>query len=263
MVSLFGNNSVYWPSMELRKQYHDFVASMTAVVLGKLHPITLVLNLMKDLHHYDLFTLSWQRVIDLFGARLGTDHRVTIQAAEAFSSTLIPPSSSRWPWIHGRCRVELPGDWNREDVYYALEHLSHRLQRLQSDVLNMNPEDRFWPQSLISESKRLIQAILAADEAVMDRGQQWLRHDTELRLLIVCYLMYRRLANETRYGRQFSRRAFPLGDHPKVAFYRCVWIQSVFTDLHRTWYEIGREEEAERLEAIYPVVFGIVPTCRG
>lgn len=68
VVSMFANKLDHWSNMERRNRFHDFVVAMAAVTLGDSHPITVIITLLKSLPQSDLFTLSWQRVLDLVPA---------------------------------------------------------------------------------------------------------------------------------------------------------------------------------------------------
>ncbi len=287
MISMFANQFVQWSNRELRNRFHDFVVAMAAITLGEYHPITVIITLMRNIHQSNFFALSWERVLNLFGDRLGIGHRATLEGAEAFSSTLHGPSSSRWFRMQWTYLVELRAHWSRKEVFLRLEYIFYQLQDLRSNILDKKREECFWPLPEISESLRLLQAILASNEERTDPRHQGLRHDSGLRFLIVCDQMFDRLAYEIGVDSHPESLAIRFASGSKVVITRperpqkvssCLqrtWdehdqteeaarrerIQKVFSCLQRTWDEHDQKEEAARLRATYPMPFEEVVTC--
>jgi hypothetical protein len=255
VVSIFANRLAYWSNTELRDRFHEFVVEMATVILGVSHPITVIISLLKNPHQSDLFALSWQRVLDLFGNRLGTSHRATIEVTEAFSSALYRPNYPRPLRSERKFPVGRREFWSKEEVHLALKCHSQELQDFKSMILDEKREEHAWILPELSESLRLLQAILASDEKLMNPQIQWLRHDSKLRILLVCNQMYYHLDFEAEDDRHGAEKSVSREDTPEVAIARRRRTQTVFSALYRTWNELGWEEEAARLKAAHPMAF--------
>lgn len=256
LVSIFANDLSYWSNLESQSRLHDFVLEMAAVVLGDIHPVTVIIKLLKNLHHFDIFMLSWQRVLDLLSDKLGICHRRTAEAAEAFSSALHRPSYPGHARPQGKYPIGMREHWSRETVFLALDNYSQELQALLSSILEeKDGGETFWILAEISESLRLLRHILVSNEEIMDPRQQWLRHDTKLRFLLLCNQMYGLLDFPTAGDRCRAEQALSFDNSPETVLARRQRTQTVFCCLHLTWTELDQEQEAARLKATFPMAF--------
>ena len=242
LVSIFANKLEYWSNTESRSRFHEFVVQMAAIVLENSHPITVIITLLKDLQNHDLLMLSWRRILDLFSGRLGSGHRATIDVAEAFSSALNRPKYLASIKPQGRHATGMREHWSRDTVNFSLGHLLQKLQHSRSEILDKRLKKGYWQLSDISESIHLLQAILTSNEETMDPEEQWSRHDTKLRLLLVCNQIYYHLDFPTADDRHRAKQATSDDEGPETVAARRHRTQTVFSCLHRTWEELGWNE---------------------